>query len=143
MFSAKITAGRALGLYDEQVEDDLNRIRKIRNEFAHALLSISFENEVIIGICNSIADYVYHVERQRTQINKARLKFERACWTISLGLMIQTNERLEKRTADLQSIITNALSKAWRIPDMNTIVTARLKGAMNDIKSDLGPQKIF
>lgn len=36
-FASKIDLGWALNLYDEKVREDLHRIRKIRNKFAHEL----------------------------------------------------------------------------------------------------------
>lgn len=141
-FGAKITAGRALGLYNKQVEDDLNRIRKIRNDFAHALLSINFENKAIIGICDGLADYVYHGEGQRQgNANPSRLKFERACWTISLGLLLRANKNVQKKNVDLRSLLDNALSNEWNIADLNSLVATYLKSPHDNIESQIRAEK--
>ena len=39
-FKRKIVAGRAMGLFPQRVSDDLDRIRDVRNQFAHALLKL-------------------------------------------------------------------------------------------------------
>lgn len=47
-FFAKIDLGFALGIYDVDQRMDFHIIRSIRNEFAHALEPITFENESIV-----------------------------------------------------------------------------------------------
>lgn len=47
-FYAKIVAGGALGLYDEYTEEYLDRIRKVRNAFAHSKLVIDFSQDLVI-----------------------------------------------------------------------------------------------
>jgi hypothetical protein len=46
-FSAKITAGYALGLYDEYTREYLDQIRRIRNAFAHSKTVIDFDNDLV------------------------------------------------------------------------------------------------
>ena len=46
-FSAKIRICYAIGLISETVADDLDAIRRIRNEFAHSLIERSFEDSPI------------------------------------------------------------------------------------------------
>jgi hypothetical protein len=46
-FAAKITMGHALGLYGNHVRQDLDRLRKIRNVFAHAKTKLSFTSPAI------------------------------------------------------------------------------------------------
>ena len=52
-FSGKITMVYCLGLIYRPVRDDLNLIRRIRNEFAHNLYA-SFEDEKIKAWCSSL-----------------------------------------------------------------------------------------
>jgi hypothetical protein len=52
-FSNKITMAYCLGLIERVVKEDLNLIRKIRNEFAHDLYA-SFENEKIRSWCKEL-----------------------------------------------------------------------------------------
>jgi DNA-binding MltR family transcriptional regulator len=50
-FSAKIDLSFLLGLISKQTLDDLNCIRKIRNEFAHSHFSIDFTNDKVKNLC--------------------------------------------------------------------------------------------
>ena len=46
-FSAKVLAAYTLGWIDSEIFDDINLVRKIRNEFAHKILSKDFESREI------------------------------------------------------------------------------------------------
>ena len=50
-FSAKITMSYAYGLIDKNLKDDMNNIRRIRNEFAHEFKNLSFKKEKIKNRC--------------------------------------------------------------------------------------------
>lgn len=52
-FSNKITMLYCLGLIDKMIKDDLNLIRKVRNEFAHNLYA-SFDNPKIRSLCHEL-----------------------------------------------------------------------------------------
>lgn len=52
-FSNKITMAYCLGLIEKVIKEDLNLVRKIRNEFAHDLYA-SFENEKIKSWCKEL-----------------------------------------------------------------------------------------
>lgn len=52
-FSNKITMAYCLGLIEKIVKEDLNLVRKIRNEFAHDLYA-SFENDKIKSWCKEL-----------------------------------------------------------------------------------------
>ncbi|WP_315792365.1 MltR family transcriptional regulator [Bradyrhizobium sp. SZCCHNRI1002] len=47
-FSAKITMGFALGLYNEKVEHDLNVVRIVRNAFAHSKKLLDFSDPLVV-----------------------------------------------------------------------------------------------
>ena len=101
-FKARIVAGRALGLYDAETGADLDRIRDIRNQFAHALLSIDFDNEHISNACDKIREiYGFHVIKNRS-VGPMRLRYENACWTISLYLLNKNLELLDRQLARLK-----------------------------------------
>src|SRR5690606_9400320 len=53
-FSVRIKMSYALGLITSTERHDLNLIREIRNEFAHAEHGITFENSRIVGLCSSL-----------------------------------------------------------------------------------------
>jgi hypothetical protein len=54
-FHRKILLGRALRLYGEEVNHNLNIIRNIRNTFAHAKKLITFEHELVVAELRSTA----------------------------------------------------------------------------------------
>ena len=53
-FSKMIDMGWALNLYDVAVWDDLHRIRKVRNEFAHNLHVRSFDDREVRKHCDGL-----------------------------------------------------------------------------------------
>jgi hypothetical protein len=58
-FSAKIDIGWALNLYDAAVREDLHRIRKIRNKFAHELHVRTFDDPEVRGYCDGLVGIKY------------------------------------------------------------------------------------
>ncbi len=46
-FSARIRMARGLGIVNDETEQDLNRLRSIRNVFAHSVENITFSTEAI------------------------------------------------------------------------------------------------
>jgi mannitol operon repressor len=53
-FSSRIVACLSLGLIQKNEFDELNTIRKIRNEFAHTWDNTSFETDVIKDLCSKL-----------------------------------------------------------------------------------------
>lgn len=51
-FSAKIRMGRAFGLLTREDANDLHRIRKIRNLFAHESYGLNFDDESVAKHCS-------------------------------------------------------------------------------------------
>ena len=51
--SAKITMSYAYGLIDKNLKDDINNIRRIRNEFAHKFKNLSFKEGKIKTWCQN------------------------------------------------------------------------------------------
>ena len=47
-FASKIKVAHALGLLNDDLTHDLNRLRDIRNAFAHALLPLNFEHPDVL-----------------------------------------------------------------------------------------------
>src|ERR1700730_9640550 len=50
-FSRKIQIGYAIGLYNSELRDDLDRIRDVRNDFAHSVMPICFNTPSIKDRC--------------------------------------------------------------------------------------------
>lgn len=112
-FKARIVAGRALGLYDERVAADLDIIRDIRNQFAHALLSLSFENPHIAGRCSGLGDHpVFYFDgtpincsnAHGRNVSETRLRYEKLCWQLSLRLAQKVTELLDKEAEELRRL---------------------------------------
>jgi hypothetical protein len=55
-FSAKIDVANAMGLVDQQTTDYLNTVRRIRNEFAHSMIPITFASERIRTLCDDLPE---------------------------------------------------------------------------------------
>jgi len=53
-FSKRIKLAYALGLLRKSEFDDLNTIKKIRNEFAHKLHGLTFETDKIRDLCSNL-----------------------------------------------------------------------------------------
>lgn len=55
-FSARIKASYCLGLITDLEHKELQLIRKIRNEFAHHVHGLGFEDDAITTLCNNFYD---------------------------------------------------------------------------------------
>lgn len=53
-FASKIDLGWALNLYGEKVRDDLHKIRKVRNKFAHDLDVRTFDHKAVSRYCDEL-----------------------------------------------------------------------------------------
>jgi hypothetical protein len=96
-FKQRILAGKALGLYRAETVRDLDIIRDVRNQFAHALLKIDFENEHIAASCSELRDYMTWEQIEERDANAIRVKFEDVCMSIAIGLMRRTSDAYRRR----------------------------------------------
>lgn len=71
-FDAKILAGRAFKLYDDDTKDHLNRIRNIRNAFAHAKMLIAFDNPLVLKELRNAALPTRQHSRLRKEVSRVR-----------------------------------------------------------------------
>jgi hypothetical protein len=53
-FSSRVQACYALGLIDDFEFAEIELIRKVRNEFAHAKHGVSFQNAKVTGLCSTL-----------------------------------------------------------------------------------------
>jgi mannitol operon repressor len=53
-FSSRLDMCYALGLIDNYEYNEINLLRKVRNEFAHSKHGISFKTDKIIGLCSTL-----------------------------------------------------------------------------------------
>jgi hypothetical protein len=138
---AKIVAGRALGLFNDKVTADLDVIREIRNQFAHSLLSIDFEHPLISAACDRLTGHQFHTVRDR-EVSKSRLLFERACWSISMGMLVKSNSLMENKIKDFDKLVTQSLENSWDIPSTNALITIALQRGDDDVESDIASSEI-
>jgi Mannitol repressor len=52
--SAKIKIGYAIGIYGKSTREDLDKVRQIRNAFAHTLQLVTFDTPTIADLCASL-----------------------------------------------------------------------------------------
>jgi hypothetical protein len=131
-FKQKIVAGKAMGIYGKDVASDLDIIRDIRNQFAHALLKIDFDNEHIAASCASLRDYIAWEETTERDVGANRIKFENTCLSIGVGLMRRTGDYYRERAEA-------ALAKLGPLDRINLhdLVTASPKGADKDVIDEM------
>jgi mannitol operon repressor len=108
--SARIKACHSLGLISESEYSNLDTLRRVRNEFAHATHGISFDDPTVSKLCNkitarftiagdfpSVEDHQKEVERVFGTPTPRKL-FIQAAITLSLHLMYRSRwVALERR----------------------------------------------
>jgi hypothetical protein len=139
-FKARTVAGKALGLFGKEVADDLDLIRDIRNQFAHALLSLTFENEHIRRRCAKLTEYKFGGLGER-DISDERMRFEMACWAISLKLLKKAGENLKARTNPDFPLKALGGIRGLMGLGAEAAVSARRQGRRNDILNDIPANK--
>lgn len=88
-FGARITAARAIGLISDDEFRDLNRVREIRNKFAHRLHGLDFESPQIRDMCGHFNCVTGALERgffQQNWLEQPRLSFNLAVGLLATGL---------------------------------------------------------
>lgn len=83
-FSARIQLCHALGLIDAFEHSEIELLRKVRNEFAHARHGMSFKNTRIVGLCATLASDL--PEGAGYPVSDPRFRFTNA--TIALVLRL-------------------------------------------------------
>ena len=101
-FKRRILVARAFNLCSKEIEAEMEVIGDIRNQFAHALLSIDFENPDIAEKLVLLAAPSPNNKRQG-EVSANRLRFEVACWRIGISLLRGGSERLIKSTELMKS----------------------------------------
>jgi mannitol operon repressor len=96
-FSSRVQACYSLGLIDEREYAEIELIRKVRNEFAHAKHGTSFRTEKLKGLCSSLRSDLPEGENYPTDDPKFR--FMNAVVSIVLRLYYRPEwVALERRT---------------------------------------------
>jgi len=133
-FRARIMAGRALGLYDQKTADDLNIVRDVRNQFAHALLKLDFANEHIVNACADLSDRRQWDLPERA-IGETRLKFENTCLSLAFLLMRKTNKNLKSRADTMKATIAGLIAS----DPLNTFALSSLQGGIKNLLNEEPP----
>ena len=109
-FKSKTVAAHALGLIGDDVKEQLDVIRWIRNQFSHALLAISFETPQIAASCAKLGDYqpIDIADCPIDDSGSNRFKYEANC----TGIWLKLNERCiaehEKKTQEFMRLIAQS-----------------------------------
>lgn len=109
-FSSKIELCYALGLIDDYEYSEINLIRKIRNEFAHARHGLSFQTEKITGLCSSLQSDL--PEGSGYPTNDARFRFTNAIVCIVLRLYYRP-EWVEQERREAKEWVAKKYTR-WR-----------------------------
>lgn len=92
-FSRKITAGRALGLYDDAFKTNLDIVRVIRNTFAHSKRLIDFDHPLVAAELAKIA--IPHVgKRSFTKIKRLppKVSYLALCMQLAREILHRVNK---------------------------------------------------
>lgn len=92
-FSARILTAYLIGLIDQKMFRDCERIRKIRNEFAHNL-NVTFDNERLVHFCQ---DLHFSAKDYGDVKLDARARFLTAATSIILNLTNRPHYAAQKR----------------------------------------------
>jgi mannitol operon repressor len=133
-FSARTLVGKAFGLFDASLANEMDVIRSVRNDFAHALLSINFDHPIVVARCNKLPDrrsrtaVELGVERNEN-LSPARERYEGACWHVTTTLLRKSNVILKGAEAeyDLKTLMSAG--------GLAGIVATGLKGGDDNGKS--------
>ncbi len=99
-FKAKIVGGKALGIFGDETAADLDCIRDVRNQFAHALLKLQFDNPHLAEACSHLANREAEYEAEygkRKGVCQFRHRFEAAVFSISTELLQKGVDILKRK----------------------------------------------
>jgi hypothetical protein len=118
-FSSRILISKALGLISSAMAAELNRVRAIRNMFAHALLSVDFAHPDVAAYCENLrpsdANMLSWEGEDDRELPPARVRFEKSCWHLTTTMLTIGRAEVAKVEATTkQSITLRALAQAGR-----------------------------
>ncbi len=117
-FSRKITAGYALGLYDEATRANLDIVRHIRNAFAHAKKLITFDHSLVLGeigrvqVTNRHKDLHLRLKAVQNAHRGGHIAFASLCAGITIELMRKGTALQKYRNAYLRRKTSKLLQKS-------------------------------
>lgn len=103
-FYGQIIMGKALGLFDETLANSLHTVRSIRNRFAHAAISLTFENDAEIAKkCRSLA-WLESEDAPKDESSSAeRRYYEHACLELTCQVMAAGSEKLLEKAKVMEA----------------------------------------
>lgn len=118
-FASRILMAKALGLISAKMAGELNRVRSIRNTFAHALLSIDFAHPEVAAYCEALrpgkANMLSWEGEDDRELPPARVRFEKSCWHLTMTMLTLGRTEVEKVEARTKGSITlRALGETGR-----------------------------
>jgi len=132
-FSGQIMMGRALGLYNGRVEDMLHIVRKVRNKFAHSVVSLDFKDPQIVGWCSSLKRFAEIYAPPTREMNVARRYYEAACFHFAGTILHKLNTDMDNQIRDLEAkleiakaITPGALSEGASLSNLLQLVSTSL-----------------
>jgi hypothetical protein len=90
-FSAKIKLGRALAIYDQQIQSSFEKIKDIRNAFAHSLKPLSFEHPSISAHVKAL--HPSNMPKAEGNLSAERIRYASFCLMFGRHLWAVANER--------------------------------------------------
>jgi DNA-binding MltR family transcriptional regulator len=81
-FSARTMIAYAMSIIDKDERDDLDRIREIRNAFAHDFVSLSFEQKEVADVCRLLKAPKKWAEHFDINGTKPKFLFNITCMSI-------------------------------------------------------------
>jgi hypothetical protein len=129
--------GYALGLFDQKVADDMDTIRDVRNQFAHALMKFGFENEHVTRRCTQLTGYCARRPNDERDVSEARWRYELACWSIALLLQKKAHSNLQRQLRKLRAGIKEQSKRLI----LNDLVPTPNKGGDNDVMGNITPDE--
>lgn len=93
-FAAKIKIGYAFSLFGKRTRDELERIKSIRNQFAHAAKPINFETKAVRDECQKLAStarvarphFSLYPKNARWPPDSAKMRYHFSTLLLSSGL---------------------------------------------------------
>lgn len=101
-FSAKISLGRALGIYDAQIESLLIAVKNLRNAFAHGMVPLTFSDPTLADECVKLRPSTADPKKW---VLSSRQTFAYGCITLArmLGMKVVAQAQVDRVAAVLES----------------------------------------
>jgi hypothetical protein len=90
-FSAKISVAHALGVYGDEIRSQLDRLRIIRNAFAHSIRPITFDEPLVRKECFRLDPAALIDAEYQADADAARERFTVVSQIIATQLLVYTN----------------------------------------------------